>query len=92
MPPDTGAGSLSAGALAGTNWTRPLVSIAEGMFILLPSLCMLLPSGLCAKAVLLRAPRMPLPLPKSAFLLGLVASGSLLRGTLACSCRKCQSN
>lgn len=41
--------------------TRPLLSIADGMAILLPSLCMLLPPGLLAKVLLLSAPRMPLP-------------------------------
>ena len=66
---------------------RPLLSIADGMTILLPSLCMLLPAGLLAMALLLRAPRMPLPCPYALLALGFsTASTSMGRGMLACSC------
>ena len=43
--------------------TRPLLSMAEGMLILLVSLCRWLPAGLLLSVLLLRAPRIPLPWP-----------------------------
>ena len=67
---------------------RPLLSIADGMTILLPSFCMLLPAGLLAKALLLRAPRIPLPSPYALLALGFpTASTSMGCGMLACSCQ-----
>lgn len=83
--PDGDAAGLMGRCLMAAMSTRPLLSIAEGMDILLPSLCMLLPSGLLASALLVRAPRIPLPWPYptvlTAFSKG--ASTSMGRGMLA---------
>lgn len=85
--PDGDAAGLVERCLMAAMSTRPLLSMAEGIDILLPSLCMLLPAGLLASALLLRAPRMPLPCPYPAELTGLSrgVSTSTGQGMLAWS-------
>ena len=85
--PDGDAVGLAERCLMAARSTRPLLSMAEGIDILLPSLCMLLPAGLLASALLLRAPRMPLPCPYPVELTGLSrgVSTSTGRGMLAWS-------
>ena len=85
--PEAGGTCLLGWRLNEATSMRPLLSIADGMTILLPSLCMLLPAGLLAKALLLRAPRIPLPCPYALLALGFsIATTSMGRGMLACSC------
>lgn len=85
--PEAGVACLVGWRLMEATSTRPLLSIAEGMTIMLPSLCMLLPAGLLARELLFRAPKIPLPCPYALLTLGFsTASTSIGRGMLAWSC------
>ena len=63
--------------------TRPLLSIADGMLILLPSFCICLLGALLLSVLLLSAPRTPLPCPYPTVLTAFSTGFSDAAGLLA---------